>query len=82
MAKIQEHLFNVDIRRGCAILPYQKVFLGPWISFPATSNLIPFSYDQHPTTFIDQTSELFLLIETDIMPSSSSSISDVLMVLH
>lgn len=67
-ATIQDLMWFRGNQRGCSILPQQKVFLGQWISFPSEPNLFPVNHEKL-TSFIDQASEVFVLIETDTMPA-------------
>uniref|UniRef100_A0A336MRZ2 CSON000373 protein n=1 Tax=Culicoides sonorensis TaxID=179676 RepID=A0A336MRZ2_CULSO len=41
---IQECLWYSGQQRGCSIVPCQKVYLGPWITFPKPPNLIPVNH--------------------------------------
>lgn len=77
-AAVQDLIWYNGRQRGCAVAPFQNIFLGPWISFPAAPSLIPINHDKS-SAFIDQTDEVYLLIEADPMPSVSAS-DDLLMV--
>lgn len=61
------------------MIPYQNIFLGPWIAFPVAPNLIPVNFDKGLNAIIDQASELYLLIETETMPNLNCG-DDILMV--
>lgn len=78
-AGVQELLWYNENRRGCSVLPFQRIFLGPWISFPSAPGLIPVSHEKS-SVFIDQTNQIFLLIEADPMPNVNGINDDVLMV--
>lgn len=82
-AGVQELLWYSGSRRGCSVLPFQNVFVGPWISFPSAPSLIPVDHSKS-ATFIDQTNEVFLLIEAEPMPcvSTTAGDDDVLKVMH
>jgi len=58
----------------------QKINLGPWITFPSTNQLIPFEFQKYNNASFDRHSEnIFLLIETDVVPSFS--VQDNFMVI-
>lgn len=78
-AVIQECLFLNGTKIGCAVVPYQNIFLGPWIEFPMAPNLIPVNHDKGLITLINQAEELYLLIETATMPTLNNG-DEVLMV--
>lgn len=61
------------------MIPYQNIFLGPWIAFSGAQNLIPVNYGKGLNMSIDQANELYLLIETETMPNLNND-DDILMV--
>lgn len=78
-AVIQECLFLNGTKVGCAVVPYQNIFLGPWIEFPMAPNLVPVNHGKGLITLIDGAEELYLLIETATMPTLNN-VDEVLMV--
>lgn len=66
-------------QRGLSLTPSQNIYLEPWISFPSSSNLIPITHEKSHL-FLDRSSEVFVLIETENMPGVEEE--DSLLVKH
>lgn len=60
------------------MIPFQNIFLGPWIAFSAAPNNIPVTYDKG-LNVLDPTNELYMLIETTTMPNLNTG-DDILLV--
>lgn len=83
LARISDVMWLRGSQRGCSLVPMQKVFLGPWVSFPDPPNLLPFevSFGEEQLE-VDQKCAVHLLLETDIVPSQECDESEAVMVEH
>lgn len=81
LARISDVMWLRGSQRGCSLVPMQKVFLGPWVSFPDPPNLLPFevSFGEEQLE-VDQKCAVHLLLETDIVPSQECDESETVMV--
>ncbi len=70
VARIRNIIWFNDSQRGATIYPKQNIHLAPWITFPATSHVIPFIFTTNDKHYSDDTNlNVYLLIETDVIPS-------------
>lgn len=81
-ARIRDLLWFSECNRGVTICPKQNIHLAPWITFPTTSNYIPFVFDPYDNRelFSDTQLNVYLLIETDVIPSMMMSEKSMIMV--
>lgn len=77
VAKVSEILWLHGNNRGCCVMPLQTLLTTPWISFPNTSGLQPFAFNEPSESLLrslslDKYGLIRLLIETEIQPSSDN----------
>lgn len=69
VARIRNVIWFNEGQRGATITPKQNIHLAPWITFPSTSHVIPFMFTSNDKNFLDSQLNVYLLIETDVIPS-------------
>ena len=68
-ARIADVIWLSEFYRGAALLPKQHLNLGPWISFPAPPNLIPFDICATNEIELNNDESIYVLLETDLIPN-------------
>lgn len=57
---------NAD-QRGCSLIPAQNIQMKSWVSFPTSTNLLPFNFSTKKHKLNEET-RINLLVETEISP--------------
>ncbi|KAJ6634628.1 hypothetical protein Bhyg_13204, partial [Pseudolycoriella hygida] len=70
LARIRNLIWFTESQRGATINPKQNIHLAAWITFPSTSHIIPFTFTSNNDNFVDYNFNDYLLIETDLVPST------------
>lgn len=69
LARVRNIIWFNESQRGASIYPKQNIHLAAWITFPSTSHVIPFIFTPNDKYFSDSEFNVYLLIETDVIPS-------------
>lgn len=69
LARVRNIIWFNESQRGVTLYPKQSIHLAPWITFPSTSHVIPFAFTPNDKQFSDSSLNVYLLIETDVIPS-------------
>lgn len=69
VARVRNIIWFNESQRGVTLCPKQSIHLAPWITFPTTSHAIPFIFMPNDKHFADSQLNVYLLIETDVIPS-------------
>lgn len=69
LARVRNVIWFNESQRGASIYPKQNIHLAPWITFPLTAHVIPFIFTPNDKYFSDSEFDVYLLIETDVIPS-------------
>lgn len=69
LARIRNIIWFNEGQRGATVYPKQNIHLAAWITFPSTSHVIPFIFTSNDKYFSDTEFNVYLLIETDVIPS-------------
>lgn len=71
-ATVQECIWSNELAQGIAIAPKQILYVNPFITFPPSPSLIPFSYASEKS--LPQSSKgdfVYALIEADLNPEDN-----------
>ncbi|XP_037036293.1 biotin--protein ligase [Bradysia coprophila] len=68
-AQIRDIILFTNCQRGVTVYPKQNIHLAAWITFPSTSHVIPFPFTSDESRCGDIPFNIYLLIETDVIPS-------------
>lgn len=73
-ARVVDMLWSQDQLRGVAILPKQILWLGSWMSFPATPSFIPIDVADLDAGILnlDENNLVHLLVEMELVPCLSA----------
>lgn len=67
-AFVDDCFWSNDVSQGISVSPKQLVYLNPFISFPQTPGLIPFSVTSKEAPDTRSDDVVYTLIETDLLP--------------
>lgn len=81
-AQIRNVILFSNYQRGITVYPKQNIHLAPWITFPSTSHVIPFTFVSDESQYSEIPFNVYLLIETDVIPSSMVGKSAVMVGWH
>lgn len=71
-ARVSNVLWLNGAQRGCSLVPAQNIQMRSWVSFPTSTNLIPFDFSIKKHELNEET-RINLLVETEILPESKNS---------
>lgn len=69
LAGVRNIIWFTENQRGVTLFPKQNIHLAAWITFPSTAHVIPFIFTPNDNNFGDSQLNVYLLIETDVIPS-------------
>lgn len=75
-ARVSNVLWLNGAQRGCSLIPAQNIQMRSWVSFPTSTNLVPFNFSTKKHELNDET-RINLLVETECSPIENKNLENL-----